>query len=111
MDNFFFPRKVVQRKPCLCFKSAKTRSIVSLQLQQTIKDYETDTERQLFLAKQKRSIIVELDPPKQLNFEKFLHAAEELKSAGIDALTLADNSQSETEARALSKYCCSSVAK
>ncbi|MBD3859811.1 bifunctional homocysteine S-methyltransferase/methylenetetrahydrofolate reductase [Bacillus sp. 28A-2] len=44
------------------------------------------------LAAKKRTIIVELDPPKKLNFEKFLVAANELKSAGIDALTLADNS-------------------
>jgi homocysteine S-methyltransferase len=44
------------------------------------------------MAKKKRTIIVELDPPKQLHFEKFLHAASELKDAGIDALTLADNS-------------------
>ncbi|MBR3207974.1 MAG: bifunctional homocysteine S-methyltransferase/methylenetetrahydrofolate reductase [Bacillus sp. (in: Bacteria)] len=44
------------------------------------------------LAVKKRSIIVELDPPKKLNFEKFLVTANELKSAGIDALTLADNS-------------------
>lgn len=44
------------------------------------------------LAKQKRTIIVELDPPKKLNFEKFLHAASELQAARIDALTLADNS-------------------
>ncbi|MEK4570081.1 MULTISPECIES: bifunctional homocysteine S-methyltransferase/methylenetetrahydrofolate reductase [Bacillus] len=44
------------------------------------------------LSVKKRSIIVELDPPKKLNFEKFLIAANELKSAGIDALTLADNS-------------------
>ncbi|MDM5297475.1 bifunctional homocysteine S-methyltransferase/methylenetetrahydrofolate reductase [Bacillus pumilus] len=44
------------------------------------------------LAIKKRSIIVELDPPKKLNFEKFLVAANELKNAGIDALTLADNS-------------------
>lgn len=44
------------------------------------------------LAAEKRTIIVELDPPKKLNFEKFLVAANELKNAGIDALTLADNS-------------------
>ncbi|NPC92148.1 bifunctional homocysteine S-methyltransferase/methylenetetrahydrofolate reductase [Bacillus sp. WMMC1349] len=44
------------------------------------------------LANEKRSIIVELDPPKQLNFQKFLDAAQQLKLAGIDALTLADNS-------------------
>ncbi|MDQ7724915.1 bifunctional homocysteine S-methyltransferase/methylenetetrahydrofolate reductase [Bacillus halotolerans] len=43
-------------------------------------------------AAEKRSIIVELDPPKKLSFDKFLSAAAELKEAGIDALTLADNS-------------------
>ncbi|UTL73784.1 bifunctional homocysteine S-methyltransferase/methylenetetrahydrofolate reductase [Bacillus halotolerans] len=44
------------------------------------------------LAAEKRSIIVEPDPPKKLSFDKFLSAAAELKEAGIDALTLADNS-------------------
>ncbi|MCY8855268.1 bifunctional homocysteine S-methyltransferase/methylenetetrahydrofolate reductase [Bacillus inaquosorum] len=44
------------------------------------------------IAVEKRSIIVELDPPKKLSFDKFLSAAAELKEAGIDALTLADNS-------------------
>ncbi|WPF77962.1 bifunctional homocysteine S-methyltransferase/methylenetetrahydrofolate reductase [Bacillus velezensis] len=44
------------------------------------------------IAAQNRSIIVELDPPKKLNFEKFLQAAAELKETGIEALTLADNS-------------------
>ncbi|MGG1247832.1 bifunctional homocysteine S-methyltransferase/methylenetetrahydrofolate reductase [Bacillus spizizenii] len=44
------------------------------------------------IAAVKRSIIVELDPPKKLSFDKFLSAAAELKEAGIDALTLADNS-------------------
>ncbi|AHC41605.1 MULTISPECIES: bifunctional homocysteine S-methyltransferase/methylenetetrahydrofolate reductase [Bacillus] len=44
------------------------------------------------IAAQKRSIIVELDPPKKLNFDKFLQAATELKETGIEALTLADNS-------------------
>ncbi|WP_375005179.1 bifunctional homocysteine S-methyltransferase/methylenetetrahydrofolate reductase [Bacillus velezensis] len=44
------------------------------------------------IAAKKRSIIVELDPPKKLNFDKFLQAAAELKETGIEALTLADNS-------------------
>ncbi|TJZ71535.1 bifunctional homocysteine S-methyltransferase/methylenetetrahydrofolate reductase [Bacillus amyloliquefaciens] len=44
------------------------------------------------IAAQKRSIIVELDPPKKMNFDKFLQAAAELKETGIEALTLADNS-------------------
>lgn len=44
------------------------------------------------IVKEKRSIIVELDPPKKLGIEKFLKGAKALQEAGIDALTLADNS-------------------
>ncbi|WMT28251.1 bifunctional homocysteine S-methyltransferase/methylenetetrahydrofolate reductase [Bacillus aerius] len=62
-----------------------TEEIISIQDQRTEPGLDE-------LAVKKRSIIVELDPPKKLNFEKFLVAANELKSAGIDALTLADNS-------------------
>lgn len=40
----------------------------------------------------KPSIIVELDPPKHLQLEKFLKGAEALKEAEVDAITLADNS-------------------
>ncbi len=38
------------------------------------------------------TIIVELDPPRDLNIEPILHGARELKRAGIDALTMADSS-------------------
>ncbi|KLR75410.1 homocysteine methyltransferase, partial [Geobacillus sp. T6] len=44
------------------------------------------------LARTRRSVIVELDPPKQLGIDKFLAGAKALHDAGIDALTLADNS-------------------
>ncbi|MED5042114.1 bifunctional homocysteine S-methyltransferase/methylenetetrahydrofolate reductase [Geobacillus stearothermophilus] len=44
------------------------------------------------LARTYRSVIVELDPPKQLGIDKFLAGAKALHDAGIDALTLADNS-------------------
>lgn len=44
------------------------------------------------IVKQKRSVIVELDPPKKLGMTKFLDGAQALHDAGIDALTLADNS-------------------
>lgn len=44
------------------------------------------------IVKEKRSVIVELDPPKKLGMEKFLEGAQALQDAGIDALTLADNS-------------------
>ncbi|MGN7311193.1 bifunctional homocysteine S-methyltransferase/methylenetetrahydrofolate reductase [Alkalicoccobacillus gibsonii] len=44
------------------------------------------------IVKKRSSIIVELDPPKKLNISKFMQGAKALKDAGIDALTLADNS-------------------
>lgn len=44
------------------------------------------------IVAEKRSVIVELDPPKKLGMSKFLQGAEALHHAGIDALTLADNS-------------------
>jgi len=44
------------------------------------------------IVKQRRSIIVELDPPKKLGLSKFVEGAKALKESGIDALTLADNS-------------------
>ncbi|MCH1625838.1 bifunctional homocysteine S-methyltransferase/methylenetetrahydrofolate reductase [Fredinandcohnia quinoae] len=44
------------------------------------------------IVKQKRSVIVELDPPKRLGISKFIEGAKALQQAGIDAITLADNS-------------------
>ncbi|WP_347549588.1 bifunctional homocysteine S-methyltransferase/methylenetetrahydrofolate reductase [Pseudalkalibacillus hwajinpoensis] len=44
------------------------------------------------IAKKHRSIIVELDPPKKLNTEKYLKGAKALQEIGVDAITLADNS-------------------
>ncbi|MDQ0339980.1 homocysteine S-methyltransferase [Caldalkalibacillus uzonensis] len=44
------------------------------------------------VVRRRKSIIVELDPPKHLNIDCFLEGAQALKEAGIDALTMADNS-------------------
>ncbi|WP_066287884.1 bifunctional homocysteine S-methyltransferase/methylenetetrahydrofolate reductase [Bacillus sp. FJAT-29937] len=44
------------------------------------------------IVKERSSIIVELDPPKKLNTNKFFEGAQALKDVGIDAITLADNS-------------------
>jgi methionine synthase / methylenetetrahydrofolate reductase(NADPH) len=44
------------------------------------------------LVKEKPSVIVELDPPRKLDTTKFFEGAKALKDAGIDAITLADNS-------------------
>ena len=42
------------------------------------------------------TIIVELDPPKHLDIDKFLHAAKEIDKKNIEAITLADNSLANT---------------
>jgi homocysteine S-methyltransferase len=44
------------------------------------------------IVKQRRSIIVELDPPKDLDVTRFFQGAQALNKVGIDALTIADNS-------------------
>lgn len=43
-------------------------------------------------ARQGRSIIVELDPPKKLKTDRFFQGAKALHEAGVDSVTLADNS-------------------
>lgn len=43
-------------------------------------------------ARHERTIICELDAPKHLDIEAFLKGAKALKEAGVDAITLADNS-------------------
>ncbi|WP_068616759.1 bifunctional homocysteine S-methyltransferase/methylenetetrahydrofolate reductase [Paenibacillus tuaregi] len=44
----------------------------------------------------RHAIIVELDPPRDLDISKFMKGAAALKEAGVDALTLADNSLAVT---------------
>lgn len=44
------------------------------------------------IVKERRSVIVELDPPKTFDVGTFLEGAKALHQAGIDAITLADNS-------------------
>jgi methionine synthase / methylenetetrahydrofolate reductase(NADPH) len=44
------------------------------------------------IVKERKSVIVELDPPKKLDTTKFFQGAKALKVTGIDAITLADNS-------------------
>jgi homocysteine S-methyltransferase len=43
-------------------------------------------------VRRRPSVIVELDPPRKLDTTKFFEGAKVLKEAGIDAITLADNS-------------------
>jgi len=46
----------------------------------------------LDLVEKRHTVIVEFDPPKDLDTEHFLHGCCELHQAGADAVTLADNS-------------------
>lgn len=48
------------------------------------------------LVKERHTVIVELDPPRELDITKFMKGAEALRRAGADALTLADNSLAVT---------------
>lgn len=43
-------------------------------------------------AKTERTILVELDPPKKLGIKEFMIGAKTLHKAGVDSITLADNS-------------------
>lgn len=48
------------------------------------------------LVKRRHTVIVELDPPRDLDISRFMRGAEALKAAGADALTMADNSLAVT---------------
>lgn len=48
------------------------------------------------LVKQRHTVIVELDPPRDLDIDKFMKGAQALKEAHVDALTMADNSLAVT---------------
>jgi homocysteine S-methyltransferase len=50
----------------------------------------------LDLVRKRHTVIVELDSPRDLSITRFMQAAAELKDAGVDALTLADNSLAMT---------------
>ncbi|WP_199617823.1 bifunctional homocysteine S-methyltransferase/methylenetetrahydrofolate reductase [Paenibacillus alkalitolerans] len=63
-----------------------------LQKEQTPDDEPTITD----LVSRRHTVIVELDPPRDLNIDKFMRGAEALKQAGVDAITMADNSLAMT---------------
>lgn len=44
------------------------------------------------IVRERPSVIVELDPPRKLDTSRFFEGAKALKEAGIDSITLADNS-------------------
>ncbi|PDO11734.1 MAG: bifunctional homocysteine S-methyltransferase/methylenetetrahydrofolate reductase [Candidatus Reconcilbacillus cellulovorans] len=50
----------------------------------------------LDLVRTRHTVVVELDPPRDLDMSKFMEAAKTLRDAGVDALTMADNSLAMT---------------
>lgn len=48
------------------------------------------------LVKERHTVIVELDPPRDLDITKFMQGAAALKEAKVDAITMADNSLAVT---------------
>lgn len=71
-----------------------TEKVVKVSQRETIVLKKQQTESPLSeIVKERPSVIVELDPPKQLSsVQKFLDGAKELHQAGVDAVTMADNS-------------------
>lgn len=80
--------KALKGLPPITEKTVKTHepeiSINSSKPNQTLAIHE--------IVKERRSVIVELDPPKRLGISKFIDGAKALHQAGVDAITLADNS-------------------
>jgi len=82
-------------------KSVETNQLVPMK-EKVVKEKKRPTvvvhppnvqERLPDFSKKRRSVIVELDPPKALSHApEFMKGAEVLKQAGVDAVTLADNS-------------------
>lgn len=50
----------------------------------------------LEIVKQRKTVIVELDPPRDLDIEKFMQGSKALQDAHVDAITMADNSLAVT---------------
>jgi methionine synthase I (cobalamin-dependent)/5,10-methylenetetrahydrofolate reductase len=48
------------------------------------------------LVKQRPTVIVELDPPRDLDIDKFMQGSKALQEAHVDAITMADNSLAMT---------------
>ena len=60
------------------------------------------------IVKTRRSVIVEFDPPKTLQMDRFIEGAKALKNTAIDAITLADNSLASPR---ISNVACAQIIK
>ncbi|MEB1806870.1 MAG: bifunctional homocysteine S-methyltransferase/methylenetetrahydrofolate reductase [Bacillaceae bacterium] len=75
------------------YKPITEKDIKKKQLVIQVRKNPKDTDKPIDeIAKERTAVIVELDPPKQLHVNKFLDGAKALHEAGVDAVTLADNS-------------------
>ncbi|MGR9545732.1 bifunctional homocysteine S-methyltransferase/methylenetetrahydrofolate reductase [Priestia megaterium] len=99
-----------------------TSKVVKMRPAVTVQEREQQDKPHMHeIVKKRRSVIVELDPPKQLGPTNFLEGAKALDKVGVDAITLADNSlasprisnlamatlmQQETKARPLIHITC-----
>ncbi len=61
-----------------------------------VKQPESDELSIIELVKKRHTVIVELDPPRDLDITKFMTGASALKAAHADAITMADNSLAVT---------------
>lgn len=73
-----------------------SEKVVKLKTEKIVVNQQTPPKREYAplqeIVTERPSVIVELDPPRKLDTTKFFEGAEALKNAGIDAITLADNS-------------------
>ncbi|BBH19638.1 bifunctional homocysteine S-methyltransferase/5,10-methylenetetrahydrofolate reductase [Paenibacillus baekrokdamisoli] len=77
----------------------KQRPVITITAPSTQEVTPADTKQEpsiVDLVKQRHTVIVELDPPRDLDIRKFMDGAKALKAIKADAVTLADNSLAVT---------------
>ena len=87
------PKHIAAAKKQLTGLSPVTKKVVTPQKPIIIREAEPASYEPLHeKAKKQRTVIVELDTPRHLETEQYFKGANELYAAGVDAVTLADNS-------------------
>ncbi|AZV43802.1 homocysteine methyltransferase [Peribacillus asahii] len=87
------PQHITAMKAAVCDLAPIVEKKMQVTKVETIEVREQDRTPALYeKAKTERTILVELDPPKKLGIEEFMKGSRALKEAGVDTITLADNS-------------------
>lgn len=87
------PKHIAAAKQQLAGLPPVTKKTVSPQKPIIIREAEPAKQIPLHIkAKTERTVIVELDTPRHLETEQYFEGANQLHAAGVDAVTLADNS-------------------